>query len=200
MSDRFQTDAYDDRPLDAVRSHPPLPPWIARRLLRPDERVAWVYAPRFNPSWERYVTHIGLFLVALAVGVVLVLMARLVAGSWAEMPVWPPLVAAGLFFGSIAVLGVANGYFTRLVVTNRRLVILQGHEVCRAWDMNDLPRSLLRYRMADGPESGPSIDLDAMKSMLGTASDRFANAKTILAFGKTLGHIKGRHNDRTDRI
>jgi len=40
--------------------------------------------------------------------------------------------------------GIANGYFTRLVVTNYRLLILQGYEVCRSWSIHHLPRSLIR--------------------------------------------------------
>ena len=196
MSDRYDTDVFGEPIRAPVRQSPPLPPWIARRLLWPDERVAWVYGPRFHPAWERYVTHIGLFGAALGVGVVLVIAARLAAASWAEMPVWPVIVAVGLFFGSVVVLGLANGYFTRLVVTNVRLVILQGHEVCRTWRMDDLPRRLVRYRVGDGPDRGPSIDLDAMKTMLGTASNQFADAKTILAFGKSLGQIKRREDDR----
>lgn len=196
MHDRYDAEGYGGRRLDGRGTHPPLPPWVARRLLRPDERVTWVYGPRFNPSWERYVTHIGLFIGALVLGALLILAGRLVAGSWGEMPVWPPLVAAGLLFGSIVMLGVANGYFTRLVVTDARLVIVQGYEVCRTWRIDDLPRRLVRYR-DDGSDAdaGPSIDLDAMKTMLGTASDQFADAKAILAFGKTLGQIRRREDD-----
>jgi hypothetical protein len=195
MSNRNDTDVFGEPITKPARKHPPLPSWLERRLLRPGEKVAGVYGPRFNPFWERYITHIGLFLGALGLGVVLVLVDRVVAGSWGEMAVWPALVAGGLVFGSIVILGIANGYFTRLVATNTRLVIMQGYEVCRTWRMDDLPRRLIRYRVGDGPDRGASIDLDAMKTMLGTASDQFVDAKAILAFGKSLGQIKRREDD-----
>ena len=207
MSDHFQTDAFDAQPPDLPagseppelrrRRHPPLPEWLAGRLLRPDEQVAWVVGPRFNPSWELYVTHPGLFFTALAVGVVCVLTGRIFGESWSEMPLWPPLVAGGLAVASVIVLGFCCGYFTRLVVTNNRLLIVQGQEICRSWNINDLPPSLLRYRLRDRDNGmGPSVDLDALQAMLGSASDQFTDAKTILSLRKQLGQIKTREDDR----
>jgi hypothetical protein len=106
-------------------------------------------------------------------------------------------MAAGLIvIATIIVLGIANGYFTRLVVTNFRLVILQGYEIVRSWKMNDLPRSLLRYARRDGEDQRPCIDLEAVKNMLGRSSDQFTSAKTILSFGKQLDRIQTRDKDR----
>jgi hypothetical protein len=201
MSDRFPTDPagpYKAPAPDLFRQHPPLPPWLARRLLRPDEEVTWVRGPRFNPFWERYVTHFGLFLAALAVAGACVALGRLSADSWAAMPVAPVLVAIGLVFGTIYVLAIANAYFTRLVVTNSRIVLMQGYEVCRGWSIHALPRSLRRYRvLADGKESW-SVDLGALQTMIGGASDQFADSKTLRAFGKQLDQIKAREDRRPD--
>jgi hypothetical protein len=210
MSDRYQSDAFDTqqpdfprdhRPHDVPRrrEHPPLPAFLARCWLRPDEQVTWVVGPRFNPPWEQYVTHPALAGVAVVVGVLCVLTGRMTVGSWSELPVWPPVVAGALFFASIVVLGVCCGYFTRLVVTNQRLLLTQGREIYRKWNIDDLPRSLLRYgRRERGERSEPTIDLDALQTMLGSASDQFAEAKTILAFGKQLGHIKASEDRRPD--
>jgi hypothetical protein len=168
-----------------------LPPWIANRLLRKDEVVTWVVGPHFNPSWERYITHPFLFLFALALGAVCVGGGRLIGGPAAMMA--PILLAGGIVLGSIFVLGLSNGYFTRLVVTNARLVILQGYEVCSSWRIDALPRSLLRYRrQAGGVEEVPTVDLDALKTLLGGLSDKVAESKTILTFGKRLDQIMSR--------
>jgi hypothetical protein len=81
-------------------------------------------------------------------------------------------------------------------VTNYRLLILQGYEVCRSWSIHRLPRSLIRYvRPGDGPEN-LAVDLDAVKRMLGSSSDKFAPANAIVAFGKRVEQIKARENDR----
>src|SRR5262245_36907530 len=92
--------------------HPPVPEWLAVRLLRPGERITWVRGPWFQPSWECYVTHPALFLFAVALGAVSVLEGRLVAGSWAEMSALPALFAIALVIGSVYVLAFASGYFT----------------------------------------------------------------------------------------
>ena len=203
MTDRYSSDPFDPQPPDfpdddqprQLRRHPPLPPWLARKLLQPGEQVVYVAGPRFNPSWEKYVTHPLLFVAALGLGVWSVGLGWLLNGP---APVLLPVGAAAafvLFFGSIIVLGLANGYFTRLVATNFRLLMLQGYEVYRRWNIDDLPRSLVRYRRMAGGESAPTIDLDAMQTMLGGASDQFVDAKSILAFGKQLGGIKRREDE-----
>jgi hypothetical protein len=212
MSDRFHSELSDDRPREPDRrpeperppgpepaaAFPPLPPWIARRLLGLDETVEWVRGPRYNPSWERYVTHPLLFLVALVLGTACFAAGRLAAGEWSGLAILPAFLGGGLVFASVFVLGFANAYFTRLVVTSRRLFILQGHEVVRVWRIEDLPRSLLRYapRPEGGREEAPSVDLGALKDMLGGASDKFADAKSILSLGKRLANIKSREDDR----
>ena len=54
----------------------------------------------------------------------------------------------------------------------------------------------VRYRRrADGVEDR-AVDLDTLKSLFGPASDKFAESKTILAFGKHLDKIKARDRDR----
>lgn len=185
MSERFRNDVPDFRVPEYMEQYQPLPGWLADRLLRPDERVDWVRGPWFNPSWERYVTHPTLLLIPVTLGVIGVSLSRQIGDEFTAAFV---LAALLLFFLTVIVLGIANGYFTRLVVTDRRLVILQGYEICRAWSLDKLPRSLLRYGRR-GDESSRSIDLDALKTMLGGASEKFTNAKTILSFGKQLDSI-----------
>jgi hypothetical protein len=195
MSERFQNDLPDFRLPYFVESFQYLPAWLADRLLRPDEKVAWVRGPRFNPTCERYITHPGLFFCAVAVGAVIVGLARLAGGGSPEPFVIAFLIAGFLVISSIIVLGLTNGYFTRLVVTNLRLVILQGYEICRSWNIDDLPPSLVRYGKR-GEKASWSIDLDAVKTMLGGSSDKFADAKSILKFGKQLDSITIRDKNR----
>src|SRR5262245_55352805 len=109
MSDRFRREPYDE-PSEMLRSFPPLPRWVARRILRPGETVTWVRGPWLNPSWERFVTHPALFLVALALGAVCIALGLLIPDE-PELPVLPGVAAVGLVFGSILVLGLSNGYF-----------------------------------------------------------------------------------------
>src|SRR5690606_23004035 len=122
-----------------------LPPWIASRVLRPGEEVTWVRGPRRNPSWEPCVTHPLLFVAALALGVILVGTGIVAGGGLAGLPLAAAAPAGGVILGSIFVLGIGHGYFTRLVVTNLRIFIVQGYEVCRSWRLEDLPPSLLCY-------------------------------------------------------
>jgi hypothetical protein len=190
MSDRFDT---DDRPRDVSGEFLPLPRFLAVRKLRAGEDVTWVRGPRSNPAWEPYFTHPALFLVALALGAACLVMGRLITGNWGN--VLPALAAAVVIFGSIFVLGICSAHFTRLVVTSHRLLILQGYEVVRAWDIDDLPRSLIRYGRRATGEQTQAVDLESLKTMFGTSSGQFADAKTILAFGKQLGQIKAREND-----
>ncbi len=190
MSERLPNDVPDLRAPEYMEQYQLLPGWLADRLLRSDERVDWVRGPWFNPSWERYITHPALLVVPLALGVIGVTLSRqLVAEfTWAFV-----LVGVLLVFLTIIVLGIANGYFTRLVVTNRRMVILQGYEICRTWDIARLPPALVRFSRW-GDTSDLIIDLDAVKTMLGGSSDKFTDAKTILSFGKQLDSITKRED------
>ncbi len=195
MSERFPTEMSDFRVPDVIEIFRPLPSWLADRLLRSNEKVTWVRGPRFNPSWERYVTHPALILVVLAPGAI-----SLGFGWLSQVDPGVLLFGAFLYFvvfgvPTIIVLGIANGYFTRLVVTNYRLVILQGYEICRSWSIDYLPPSLLRYGKR-GEEESRTIDLNAVKSMLGAPSEKFTDAKTILHFGKQLDSITLRDKDR----
>jgi hypothetical protein len=188
-NDPDPTDAFDDEPLDVSIAYPPLPPWLARRLLTRGERVTWVRGPGLNPPWERYVTNPLLFLAALALGV---------ACDWGSYRATEHIIGATAVFalGSIFVLGISSGYFTRLVVTNFRLLILQGHELVRSWDIDDLPPTLVRYGLR-GRQRSRTIDVSAVQTLLGNSSQQFTPAKTILEFGKQLERIKGRLDDRT---
>jgi hypothetical protein len=202
MPDEFQTAPLSQppdtgptpQPPDLAGQFPPLPAWLADRLLRADEKVNWVVGPKFNPSWERYVTHPALFLAALALGALCVAAGWLVGGG--EGTALAGLAAGGIALAAIFVLGIFSGYFTRLVVTDARLLILQGYEVCSSWGMDDLPLSLVRYRTRGIDAGRRTVDLDALKTLLGTTSDKVVEAKTILAFGKKLEQIKSRENDR----
>jgi hypothetical protein len=187
MSDQFQTGPFNARLADLTLPPTPLPVWIARRLLQPNERVTQVYGPKWNPSWEQYVTHPALFLAALALGAIWVWIG-LRTGTVVEMS----LIAGGIVLASVFVLGIFCGYFTRLVATNRRLIIIQGYEVCRSWHLDRLPRSMLRFTTtADGLESS-EVDLNAVQTLLGSSSNQVADAQTILRFGKSLDHITRR--------
>ena len=108
MSDDFLTDPFDaqppsdsrdirhrdyrddDRRSVRFRRSAPLPSWLARRLLRDGEQVTFVAGPRFNPSWEKYVTHPLLFLAALGLGVLCVGTGRLTNETWAGACWRPP--------------------------------------------------------------------------------------------------------------
>jgi hypothetical protein len=175
---------------------PPLPPWLASRVLGEDEKVTWVGGPRFNPSWERYVTHPSLVLVAVVLG------AAGVAGGWLAGGTQPEVLGAAvaaavaLFLGSIFVVALWSGYFTRLVVTTKRLLILQGYEVCRTWRMEDLPPSLIRHRMRGAEVESRTVDLDTLKTLVGSPSDKFVDAKTIMSLGKQIDNIKARDRGR----
>src|SRR5262249_47705767 len=154
------------------------------------ETITWVVGPQVvNPPWERFVTNPALFLVALALGAACVGVGFLAAEGDSNAIAISAVVAGALVVASVLVLGLASGYFTRLVVTTLRLVILQGHEVCRSWGLDELPRSLVRYATPGNGEWARTIDLDTLKTMLGGGSGKFAEAKTILALGKQLDRI-----------
>ncbi len=192
MPARYHNDQHDFRAPQYIERLQPLPHWLANRLLRSGERVEWVRGPWFNPSWERYITHPALVFFPLGLVEVGIGLGR----SLVEDFTWAYVMFAVLLFVlTVIVLGIANGYFTRLVITNSRLVILQGYEIVRVWSIDHLPPALLHYGRS-GEESSRIINLDAVKTMLGGASDKFTNAKTILSFGKQLDQITKRDEDR----
>jgi hypothetical protein len=198
MSDRYRHDEYDDRPPVEPEIAPPLPTWLASRLLREDEKVTWVCGPHWNPPLERFITHPALFLVALLLGGTVVGLGVAVSNKLSEFPMPLGLLAIAFVLGSIFVLALSCAYFTRLVVTSQRLLILQGYEVCRSFGIDDLPRSLIRYgRMGERGEM-PTVDLDAVKTMFGASSGHFAESKDILKFGKQLERIRAREDEPPD--
>jgi hypothetical protein len=196
MYDRFYTDPYDPEDLEVAEPFTPLPAWLADRLLQPGETITWVRGPRLNPPWERYVTHPALLLAALALGAAAVAAGWEAPGADAETRGALVVAAAGIVLASVFVLGFSSGYFTRLVLTNSRLVILQGYELCRSWGVDELPRSLIRPLRRGGEDEPPAVDLDAVKRMLGGSSDKFTTSKAILAFGKQLDQITAREERR----
>src|SRR5262249_573107 len=145
--------------------HPPLPAFLKRRLLRPEEEVTWGRGPRHNPWWECYATHPLLFVIALALGAACGGPGRLGAGGGGGPRGRGGPMPAGLVFGSVYVLGIANAYFTRLVVTNFRLFIVQGYAVCKTWNIDQLPMRLVRYRRRAGGVETRSIDLEALQTL-----------------------------------
>jgi hypothetical protein len=193
MSDRFQTSVTGAEVPRVAAEFPPLPTWLANRVLRQGEEVTWVYGPKRNPSWERYATHPGLFLLALPLGGLCVAIGVPIGG---EAIAIGGLAAGAILLATLFVVGFCSGHFTRLVVTNSRLLILQGYEVCRTWDIDRLPRSLLRYRMHGDAGGSWSVDLSTLKTMLGGTSDQFVDAKTILAFSKQLDRFGDREKPR----
>jgi hypothetical protein len=204
MSDRFQEEPLDDSVPNLVRQYPPLPAWLERRILDPEEEITWVRGPWQGPWWERYATHPLLILGALAVGGACVAGARLMVEDWSEMSPLPGLAAIILFIGTIFVTGISAGFFTRLVVTDFRVMIVQGREVCRVWDLDDLPYSLIRYTPRKRGEPTRTIDLDAVKTLFGQTSNQIVDSRSILAFGKQLDQIKTKRKrlsdpDRTER-
>jgi hypothetical protein len=197
MADRSRPGAIKAPFPDVALHFPPLPAWLAKRSLRPGERITWVYGPWSHPSWERYITHPVLFLIALVLGSMCLGLGWLLAEVWSEALLVAALAAGASVLGSIFVLGISSGYFTRLVVTNSRIMILQGYEMCRSWRLDELPASLIRYVVPDGGAMSRSVDLDALNTMLGGSSDKVVDSKSILALGKHLDHIKARENRHT---
>lgn len=201
-TERHNTERFDAEPRQAGAAHtahqyPPLPAFLARRLLRDDEQVTFVRGPWFAPWWERHVTHISFILVAGLLAVAVIAAGIQYAGSLKEMPILPGVIALGLIFGSIGVTAFFCGLFTRLIVTDRRLILIQGYDVCRVWNIDDLPRRLLRYARRGGEERA-MIDIDALQTMItASVTEKFSEAKTLMKFGKQLDQIRRAETDRS---
>jgi hypothetical protein len=196
MSSRYRYD--DDRRNRLGPDFPPLPSWIAQRRLDEGEEVAWVHGPASHLGVERFITHIGLFFVALVLAAGLVAVGWLAAGRLANISLGVGLGAIGIVLGSVFVLALANGHFTRLVVTNRRLMIMQGYDVVRSWRIDRLPRSLIRFAPRSSNrdvDAGSTVDLDALKSILGGNKDQSATSRGIMALGKQVDRIRSRERD-----
>lgn len=207
MSDKFQTERpdcpepndpneyesdWDERRsrrsiIRPSRKFVPLPQYLQSRLNK-DEKVTWVRGPNSNPWWEPVLVHPLLVGLALLFGVMLLVSGRLIVGTWAEVPpvVW--VVALLIPIGSLFLVGLTNAHFTRLIVTNTRLFIVQGYEVCRTWNLNDLPRSLLCFDPRGQEQDKPMIDLDSIQTLL-ESSDRKSSSESIMAFRKRLDQI-----------
>jgi hypothetical protein len=181
---------------DISLRHAPIPVWLAERVLHKEERLVWVYGPWHSPKWERAVTNPLLFLAALAVGAVCLLIAIPLNRVWPESMVAAGMVGVAVLLAAVFVLGIFSGHFTRLIVTNYRLVIVQGREVCRSWGIDQLPRTLVRYAAREDETARRTINLDALQIMLGGTSDKLADSKIILSFGKHLDHIKAQEDQR----
>jgi hypothetical protein len=194
--ERYQPELPDITLPEIARQFPALPEWLARRHLAAGEQVTWVRGPRLNPWWERHVTHPALFLYAVVLAAVCLTAGRLGAASWRDVHPLPAMIAAALALGSVYVLAISAAYFTRLVVTDRRLFILQGYEVCRSWGIDVLPPFLVRYGPRGRAGDGRSVDLDALQTLLGSKTEHFTDSKTIQALGKHLDQIKARKDDR----
>jgi hypothetical protein len=191
MADEFQAHPTQGRSFKLEVDQLPLPAWLARRLLRSGEHITFARGPKQSPWWERYVTHPAFLLL----GVVLCVFWGLALGpiddSWIALKNSAPFVMLMIMVANLLALGIACGHFTRLVVTNRRLFIVQGYEIRRGWELHNLPRSLLHLSL----DTRPTLNLDALKSMLGPSSENVAGSKAILAFGKHLDAIKTREKD-----
>jgi hypothetical protein len=196
MSEEIQATPPEGRSLKLELSYPPLPWWLARRLLRRGEEVRFVRGPKQNPWWERYLTHPAFFLIPATV-------CAFWGCTWGALhdPVdqrssFAPVVMGGIMLVTLSILAITSGHFTRLVVTNYRLFVVQGYEIRRGWDLKYLPKSLLHYSLPGSEYSRPVVNLDALQSMLGPPSEHVAGAKAILAFGKHLDAIKAREKDK----
>jgi hypothetical protein len=201
-TERFDPDDRDDSRRDdpprreAARKGPPLPAFLARRLLRKGEEVASVRGPRSSPVWEPYLTHPAAVAVGFAAAVVIFLVGGLAVDWDGQLMAAPGIAAVVVAGGGLALVAVAAGYFTRLVVTSQRVLIVQGYEVRKTWTLDQLPRSLVRHdRNADG-ELTKTVDMEKLQTMLGGSADGIVEAKSIWALGKEIERT--RREDRRE--
>jgi len=191
MADEIQQQPSEPAHTDVSLPAPYFPSWLMKRFLREDEGIEWVYGPALKPWWERYACHPVFIATAVVVAALWLAMGWVKAGDFAKLSIIPVLGPAALVVGSIFIVGASCGYFTRLVITNHRLLIVQGYELCRQWRVDDLPPWLIRYRRLPGADVTKTVDLDALRTMIGSSSANVADAKTILALGKHLANIRG---------
>lgn len=189
MSDPAR-DPFDISLPNAFALPAPLPPWLARRMSHGGEKITWVRGPQSSPGWESFATHPALLLVTLFISVCLVVLTW--DGDRQTRVAF--VLAVGLVLGTIVVLGLASAYFTRLVVTNYRIVMFQGREMVRNWSMDDLPRSLIRFRRRPDGKEERTIDVGSLQTLMGS-SDQFADPKTLRAFSRQLDRIKAQEDE-----
>jgi hypothetical protein len=194
MRDRYE-DRRDDpgppRRDEGPRDHTPLMPgWLARSLLERGEVATWVRGPGSCPWWEPYLTHPLACLVGIPVGAACLTVGRLAVPDWSQLPPAAAVSAILTFFVPLMVVAFLTGHFTRLVVTDRRLLIIQGQTVIRSWGIRQLPRSLVKYVRREGEDEAPTIDLDSLQKMLGGKSDGIVDSNTIMSLGKKLDRFK----------
>ncbi len=206
MSDQYQPDPPEspgrpervERPEASapprIKAGPPLPEWLAKTALYPDEKPEWVRGPRYAPPWERMMTHPLAFLAAIPPAAICLAVGRIIAGEWKLLHPAFGIAAILIVFGSIIVIGFLTAYYTRLVVTDRRLLIIQGQVPIRSWGLGDLPASLLHFgrHAFGGKDAGPRIDLNKLEKMLGGGGDGVVSSDAIIKFGKQLDRIKER--------
>lgn len=195
-TERFDGYDRDDGDREVGSKGPPLPGHLARRLLRSDEEVVSVNGPRWSPSWEPFLTHPLVVLVGIALAVGAVALGGMVLG-WDNLAMGGVGVFALLSsFGSLILVAFMAGWFTRLVITNQRVMIVQGYEVRKTWGLDELPRSLVRQRRNADGELTKTVDLERLNTMMGGSSDGFVEAKTIWALSKEID--RSRREDRRD--
>jgi hypothetical protein len=195
MTEPTPRDPLDPTVPNIFRKCPELPPWLARRVLQRDEQITWIRGPERSPPWECCVTHPLAGFAAMAFGVIVSVSGCVWTESWSGLVSLPVLFTWSLFVVYIIVLGISAGYFTRLIVTNQRVVLIQGFEIIRSWSLDQLPRSLVRFSRNQQGQESRTVDLQGLQSLLGGVSDQFADAKTLKAFSKQLDRIKAREND-----
>jgi len=192
------TERFHDRPPEpAVPVAPslPLPEWLARRILEPGETIALVRGPTGKWWLEPYLTHPLASLAGAIPAAVAITVGRMIVPSWRDLPPAAGIVAVLFVFASVFVVGLLAGYFTRLVVTDRRLLILQGREIWSSRGIDELPPFLVRrMRDPDGRERR-AIDIVTLDSMLGSSNTGIVDSDTILTLGKKIDKLKERRDD-----
>src|SRR5438105_12790131 len=111
MSEQSQNQPPHEKTNELSLPAPRLPRWLTRRMLTEDEHLVSVYGPKYNPGWERYVTHPLLFLVTAIISATWVVVALVRAGGPENLPAVAGIGALALVVAAIVILGVSCGYF-----------------------------------------------------------------------------------------
>src|SRR5262249_42853855 len=86
--------------------------------------------------------------------------------------------------GGLILVGIAAGYFTRLVITNQRVMIVQGYEIRKTWRLGDLPRSLVGVKRSDGGELKRTVGMETVTTVVGGGSRQFRGGQDDLGAGQ----------------